>query len=343
MRPFTPALLASFCLTSSVLSTPTALFAQDAPAAATERRPAAFPGVAIDVANKRVRIDCETLDISAPLEFFCVVSGTNEHESLLRSPIKPSHLHAGLLALGLEPGEPVKYSEAAKKWIPPHGPPLQLFIEFEKDGKAQRLPAYRLMRDVKTKKEMPPMTWIFAGSRILEDGGYAADATGYLVSVVNFDLTVIDIPQLASNANETLEWEINKDLLPAAGTKAILSIEATGSGHVAKAPATTGAVSPLTGGDAKVASAATAPTGALSDVTVDQEAIDKLQARWEAAVRPHDTALREAAQAHYDVINAMRTEQQRLIDEADRIQRKIDSLEKSYQDMTTPRPPAVAP
>jgi hypothetical protein len=34
----------------------------------------------------------------------------------------------------------------------------------------------------------------------------------------------------------------------------------------------------------------------------------------------------------------MRREQQRLIDEADRIQRSIDELEKEYQDMTTPRP-----
>ena len=56
-----------------------------------------------------------------------------------------------------------------------------------------------------------------------------------------------------------------------------------------------------------------------------------------------NAALREAAQAHYDVVNAMRREQQRLIDEADRIQRKIDELEKSYQDMTTPRPPAITP
>jgi len=31
-----------------------------------------------------------------------------------------------------------------------------------------------------------------------------------------------------------------------------------------------------------------------------------------------------------------------LIDEADRIQRLIDELEKRYQEMTTPQPPAAA-
>ena len=37
----------------------------------------------------------------------------------------------------------------------------------------------------------------------------------------------------------------------------------------------------------------------------------------------------------------LRREQQRLIDEADRIQRTIDELDKEYQDMTTPRPEAA--
>ena len=320
-----------------VLAISTGAIAQDAPAttAPAERKAAGFPGVAIDVAAKQVRVDCETLDIDSPLEFFCVVSGTNEHEALLRSPIKPSHLHAALLMLGLQPGEPVRYSEATEKWLPPQGPPLTMFVEFEKDGKPQRYPAYRLMRDVKTKKPMPATTWIFAGSRLLEDESYAADATGYLVSVVNFDYTVIDIPMLASSANESLLWEINSDLMPPRGTKATLVIEPAGMG-AAMAPVGAAPSTQTSGADTSAGSA-------LSNVTVDTAKVDTLQSAWEAAVRPHDAALRQAAQAHYDVINSMRREQQRLIDEADRIQRRIDELEKSYQDMTTPRPSAVTP
>ena len=37
--------------------------------------------------------------------------------------------------LGLEPGQPVKYSAAANRWFPPQGPPLLLSCEYEKDGK----------------------------------------------------------------------------------------------------------------------------------------------------------------------------------------------------------------
>ncbi|HEV7301488.1 MAG TPA: YdjY domain-containing protein [Tepidisphaeraceae bacterium] len=329
-----------------VLLMSTGAIAQDVPpspttAPADQQQAGGFPGIAVDVAAKQVRVDCETLDVDAPLEFFCVVSGTNEHEAMLRSPIKPSHLHAALLMLGLQPGEPVRYSEATEKWIPPHGPPLTLFVEFEKNGKRQRYPAYRLLRNVKTKQPMPPTTWIFAGSRLLDDNSYAADATGYLVSIVNFNYTVIDIPMLASSANESLSWEINSDLMPPHATKATLVIEPAGAGDVAP---------PNGSGNADLGTTSTTQptddrnTGTrLSDVTVNAAEIDTLQSAWEAAVRPHHAALREAAQAHYDVINSMRREQQRLIDEADRIQRRIDELEKSYQDMTTPRPSAITP
>jgi hypothetical protein len=153
-------------------------------------------------------------------------------------------------------------------------------------------------------------------------------------------LTVIDIPHVASSANESLEWEINRDLIPAAGTKATLVIEPVGNRGTLASPS-------ADNDPGKTATAnSTAPSSketGLSDVTTDTELMDRLQAAWERSVKPHDAALREAAQAHYDAITAMRYEQQRLIDEADRIQRKIDELEKRYQDMTTPRPAAVTP
>ena len=73
------------------------------------------------------------------------------------------------------------------------------------------------------------MSWVFDGSRILPDGRYAADLTGYVVSIVNFDMTMIDVPELASNANETLEWEFNPDVVPRQGTPVTMIIEPGGS------------------------------------------------------------------------------------------------------------------
>ena len=84
------------------------------------------------MAKCQVGVDCQMLGVEAPLEFLCVLNGTNEHESVAAHSAKPSNIHLALLMLGLEPGEPVKYSEAPKKWMPPHGPPLRISVEFRR-------------------------------------------------------------------------------------------------------------------------------------------------------------------------------------------------------------------
>ena len=312
-----------------------------------------MPHVSVDVKKREIRIDCEVLNPQMALEFFCCLSGTAEHEAIMRTEAKPSHVHLALLMLGLQPGEPVRFSKAADKWLPPHGPPLHISVEWDaKDGKRVRVPAHRMMRGVKSKKPMPPTTWIFAGSRVMDDGKYAADTTGYLVSVVNFDLTVIDLPELHSNANETLEWEYNPDVVPPKGTRVWMILEPAGDKNAAPAPATdkkTDVSEPRPSAGANVLAAAppasaqpTKPDPAadarLSDVRVDELKVKALKQKWEQIVAPKNKALREAAQAHYEVINALRREQNRLIDEADRVQRVIEELQKDYQDMTTPRP-----
>lgn len=334
----------------------------ETPASADKSKIGKLPHLEFDAERKFVRVECDALGTDAPLEFFCCKTGTNEYEAALRSPVMPSDLHTAMLAIGLAPGEPVTYSESLKKWIPPHGPPLHITMEYEKDGKVVSSPAFRWMRDVKTKKEPKGFTWVFTGSRVMPDGKYAADVTGYLVSVVNFDLTVIDIPELASSANETLEWERNPDVAAKPGTKVWMVIEPTGKDvgpqsrpaetpkHYVPGGSTPGPHSDAGAGrdaPAAVLQAPVAPeeaTGqsqtqpALSDVHIDQAKVDRLKQYWETKVSPHSAALREAAEAHYHVISDLRREQQRLIDEADHVQRAIDQLEKEYQDLTTPHP-----
>jgi hypothetical protein len=334
--------IASFLLTLSVcVSLCCRADAVDDPKtpAAPPAKTGKLPHLEFDVKKKEVRVECETLAVETPLEFFAVVVNGPEHEAVVRSKVKPSDLHTALLAIGLKPGAPVSWSEAAKKWLPPHGPPVHLLMEYQKSGKTVTEPANRWMRDIKTKKPMPRTTWIFAGSRVMKDGSYAADSTGYLVSVVNFDMTVFDIPDLASSSNETLEWERNPETAPPGGTKCKMVIQAAGAEGDEK-PAEK--EKDKADDDKKETRAAVAAAAApvtdnpVSDVKLDEALLERATKKWEQIVGPKAAALREAAQAHYDTINALRREQQRLIDEADRVQRAIDRLEKQYQDMTTP-------
>src|SRR5688572_5430041 len=108
-----------------------------------------FPDLEFDARTRQVRVEAETLGVDTPLEFFAVVLNGPEHESIVRSRVKPSDLHTALLALGLKPGAPVSWSKSLNKWLPPHGPPLQIRMEFEKDGKLVTEPANRWMRNCK--------------------------------------------------------------------------------------------------------------------------------------------------------------------------------------------------
>ena len=195
--------------------------------AAPTTRPAEskLPHLQVNVPKHQVRVECEAVNPEEKLEFLVCSSGTKEYESVLRSRARPPHLHFALLMLGLEPGQPVKFDEAQNQWIPPRGPPLKLSCEFVRDGKTVVVPASRLMRSVKEKAEMPDVNWVFVGAPTLEDGEYAADVTGYLITVVNFEHTVIDIPEVKSSKNESLEWEINPEVMPKRSTPIWLIIE----------------------------------------------------------------------------------------------------------------------
>jgi hypothetical protein len=291
-----------------------------------------LPHVEFDAARKQVRVECEMLACDAPLEFFCCVKGTNDYEAMIRSEVKPSNLHLALLAIGLKPGQPLQYSEAAKRWIPPQGPPLQIMMEYEKDGKKVSVPSWTWMREAKSKKTAPAFTWVFAGSRVMPDGKYAADVTGYLVSIVNFDLTVIDVPELKSSSNELLEWERNPDTTPKAGTKVTMVIEPAGAEHHDAEAA------PSTQSTANTTASGSQPVDVDSEIHAAERTAAAERKAWQEDVAKHRDAMRQAAEAHYKIMQTLRSQQQKLIDEADRMQQTIDELEKQYQDLTTPRP-----
>jgi hypothetical protein len=298
----------------------------------------------VDAKARTIAVECQALNVNIPLEFFCVTDGGNEHESVLRTPAKPSDIHFALLMLGLTPGSPATFLPDRRVWLPPHGPPLHITCSYLLNGKPMVVPAYRMMRSVKTKKEMPPAIWVFDGSRVMPDGVYAADVTGYVVSICNFDLTMIDVPHLVSNANETLEWEYNPDLVPPKGTAVTMVIEPAPASEAAPPvdgiPAGNFDPGPGLSGDTPPA---TQPA-ASNDAPADQAGVDQLRQRWDQDVASHRDDLRQAAQAHDQIIAELRKRRQNLIDQADHIQGTIDDLEKQYQEMTAPLPrPATAP
>ena len=54
--------------------------------------------------------------------------------------------------------------------------------------------------------------------------------------------------------------------------------------------------------------------------------------------RSNEAALREAAQVHYETMQAYQEEINRLLDEAEQLRRQMEQLQDRYDALTTPRP-----
>lgn len=188
--------------------------------------------IALDLKKRTVSFSAEVCQREVMLEFMICRTGTKEHESILRSDVIPSHIHAGLLAMGLTRGKPARWStgrDGVSRFGPPQGPELDITVEWtDKDGKKQNANAGDWLKGVGKKKLPGPKTWIFVGSDMQSDNTYAADVNGEIVSVSNFSSSLIDVPfestSKGGEGNVQAEYQANAKAIPPIGTKVKVTI-----------------------------------------------------------------------------------------------------------------------
>jgi hypothetical protein len=170
----------------------------------------------LDAKRKEVVFQGEVCRANYPLEFLVTLPG-REYESVIVSRVRPSVVHAGLLAVGAQPGSPVRFRP---KFHPPTGTEIEIQVRWkDKEGKRQQARAQDWLRDIKTKKS-PDVNWIFGGSGFSEDDGkryYQADA-GDFISVSNVPIATLDLPIESGTALESRLFEGFTDRLPPTDT-----------------------------------------------------------------------------------------------------------------------------
>jgi hypothetical protein len=116
-------------------------------------------------------------------------------------------------------GHPVRFDP---KYVPPSGTEVDVIVLWvDKDGKRQKAPAQKWIRQVRTGKPMP-YKWVFAGSGfwVDEETGerhYQAE-DGDLICVSNFATATLDIPVESSTSNDALLFEAFTENIPPLGT-----------------------------------------------------------------------------------------------------------------------------
>lgn len=187
----------------------------------------------LDLTEKRVLVGGMVCLRSGQLEMFACPRLTKEHESVVSTFSPARFVHAGLLALGLQPGTPVKYTPEYK---PATGAVVDVTVVWkDKQGKCREVAAQQWVKDNKRGKPLG-YDWVFVGSGFWSDSKtgeryYSADA-GEFICVSNFPTAMLDLPIESSQANDALLFSAYTEHIPPLKTRVLLILKP----HLEKKP-----------------------------------------------------------------------------------------------------------
>jgi hypothetical protein len=172
----------------------------------------------IDPKEKVIIVEGQVALREGMLEMFACTRNTKEHESIISANTKAYLVHTGLVALGAEPGHPVRFQP---QYMPPAGTEIDVFIRYlDEKGKIQTARAQDWIKDNQTGKPME-YPFVFAGSSFYTDPDtnkqYYQAEHGDFVCVANFGTAMLDIPAKSSKSNEELEFEAMTKKIPPLG------------------------------------------------------------------------------------------------------------------------------
>jgi hypothetical protein len=170
------------------------------------------PGLLADRTSQWVRIYAETVGvnpfITPQVEFPLIAEGSGkDYEALAVAFAQPSDIHAALVFIGVPPGRAVDY---AKQQFWPKGERVLMTFEWQgTNAAAQSRRAEDLVLDTRTGKPLPPLGFVFVGSRWVAppdnptQKAYAADIFEpmAIASVYNEADTVLDVPRRAGKSD----------------------------------------------------------------------------------------------------------------------------------------------
>jgi hypothetical protein len=172
----------------------------------------------VDPKEKTVIVEGQVALREGMLEMFACTRNTKEHESIISANTKAYLVHTGLVALGAEPGHPVRFQP---QYMPPTGTEIEVLVRYlDEKGKLQTARAQDWIKDNHTGKPMA-YPFVFAGSSFYVDPDtnkqHYQGEHGDFVCVSNFSTAVLDIPVKSSKSNEELEFEALTKKIPPLG------------------------------------------------------------------------------------------------------------------------------
>jgi hypothetical protein len=203
---------------------PTLRVVEQAPAKLTPRVVEYGPGLRIDYRVPLIEVDSEVVMRQGALELFAYSRAQvpKEHETILRTDVSCDRVYQALGLIGLSPGRPMRYDVKTKTVELPTGDPVNVLVRYVIERKTREQSACDWMLDAGTKKPMARTHWLFTGSRRDDDGRFAANIEGTLVTVVDFPSSLLGLPASHSESDSQLWLVANTDAIPPIGTRVVM-------------------------------------------------------------------------------------------------------------------------
>jgi hypothetical protein len=212
----------------------------------------AFPGVRVNVKAKAVEFDgIVPIDAHSPqapvvyLEVVVCSPDTREHETLVVSKARPSHVHAALLLVGLKPGSSGSFKardDGSIQPVDPTGDPVDVIFTYAAKGDdgvdrtvhsrpQDWIVSARTGKRLDVGTARPRTPWLFGGSRFFKRQGievYDADGAGTLIGLATFGSETVGYRHTFSPDSEVddPEWIADAKTTPAQGTSVTVRISA---------------------------------------------------------------------------------------------------------------------
>lgn len=178
----------------------------------------------VDTKQRQISV-AGTVNEVQTLEFIATAKqGFKEYESALTLDTDAISFNLSLLLIGLDRKGayvPTVHFDP----IPPKGEAVDIWVEWEVDGKRMRVRAEELVYNETTKQTLKPDSWVYTGSTFVPHGNaYMADIEGTLIGFVHTPAPVIE--HSGALAGDYGANRFNPALKLLAGTKVTLTVRA---------------------------------------------------------------------------------------------------------------------
>lgn len=171
-------------------------------------------------------------ELKGAVEYMACGSTGKVYESIITTEASAKDIYEAIEILGVEPGTSHYFDHEKEKDISPTGTTFLISVEWKEDGKTKRVRADQLIYNFKEDKPLPPIAWIYSGSREVPDlDSDDEDAmmpyafmSNHIVALFQTDGTALFQNPLIESLKENL-YKKNDDIMPALGTPINLILE----------------------------------------------------------------------------------------------------------------------